>query len=156
MGALKTAFSRPCRWRRRRPSFARADVALHEAVHRALTCQVARDIADGAALCAGEGKGERGEKGRKVDLFCTFSRDERAALAQELEAEREQEKLFERKAAARGGEGFVVCGEVDVFVGKAGVAELVGEADVLRKDVRKFVDAGGESPVRRPYRASTG
>ena len=144
-GALKTVFRGHVDGGGGDHRFARADVALHEAVHRALTCQVARDIADGAALCAGEGKGERGEKGRKVDFFALFSRDERAALAQELEAEREQEKLFERKAAARGGEGFVVCGEVDVFVGKAGVAELVGEADVLRKDVRKFVDAGGEA-----------
>ena len=144
-GALKTIFRGHVDGGGGDHRFARADVALHEAVHRALTCQVARDIADGAALCAGEGKGERGEKGRKVDFFTLFSRDERAAFAQELETEREQEKLFERKAAARGGEGFVVCGEVDVFVGKAGVTELVDEADVLRKDVRKFVDAGGKA-----------
>lgn len=144
-GALKTIFRGHVDGGGGDHRFARADVALHEAVHRALTCQVARDIADGAALCAGERERKRREKGRKVDFFALLSCDERAALAQELETEREQEKLFERKAAARGGEGFVVCGEVDVFVGKAGVTELVDEADVLRKDVRKFVDAGGKA-----------
>ena len=144
-GALKTAFRGHVDGGGGDHRFARADVALHEAVHRALAGQVARDIADGAALCAGEGKGERGEKGQKVDFFTLFSRDERAALAQELEAEREQEKLFERKAAARGGEGFVVRGEVDVFVGKAGVAELIGEANVFGQNVGQLVDTGGKT-----------
>ena len=107
--------------------------------------EVARDVVDGAALRSGEGKGKSCKKRREVDRFALLSRDERAARAQQFKPQREQKQLFEGKAAARGGKGFVTGGKMNIFVGKAGVAELVDEADVLRKDVRKLVDAGGKA-----------
>ena len=60
-----------------------------------------------------------------------------------MQPQREKKKLLERKAAARGGEGFVIGGEVDIFVGKARVAELIGEADILGQNVGQLIDAGG-------------
>ena len=61
---------------------ARANVALTEAVHRALKREVARDVVDGAALRGGEGKGKGCKKGRRIGVAAALSRDERAARAQ--------------------------------------------------------------------------
>ena len=70
--------------------------------------------------------------------------DKSAARAQQFKPQREQKQLFEGKAAARGGEGFVTGGKMNIFVGKACMAELVGKAHVLGQNVGQLVDAGSK------------
>lgn len=98
-----------------------------------------------ARRCAAVREKGRAAKKARGRPFALLSRDERAARAQQFKPQREQKQLFEGKAAARGGKGFVTEGKMNIFVGKACMAELVGKAHVLGQNVRKFVDAGGKA-----------
>ena len=72
------------------------------------------------------------------------------AGAQKAQTQRQQEQLLKHETAARDGKGLLVRGKVDVFVGIADVAQLMGKARLLGQAVVKPVSARVQSLTDRP------
>ena len=147
---LQSVFRRKVNCRRGDHRFAGADVALAKAVHRALRGHVAQNVGYGAALRVRERKGQRAVKRRQVQRFAMRSLRAGTAGAQKAQTQRQQEQLLKHEAAARDGKGLLVRGKVDVFVGIADVAQLMGKARLLWQAVVKPVSARVQSLTDRP------
>ena len=103
-GGLPAVLRRERAQRRGNDRLARADVALHQPVHRPAGYAVRRDLLDRAALRAGGGEGQRVQicrqpAGGKDDAGVRLS-----ALFELLQAAAQQEQLLEHHAAARRGD----------------------------------------------------
>ena len=123
---------------------AAADVALTETVHRAARAHVGDGITDGAALRPGERKGQAFIKRLHIERAAGGPRDVPAPRAQQLQPAGEQEQLLEGETAARRLQRLRRGGKVDVLIGEADVAQLVGAAHLVGQDVRQQLAAGVE------------
>ena len=99
-GRLPAVLRRKSAQSRRNDRLARADIALHEAVHRPSGGAVGGDFPDGAALCAGRRKRERGEKFVQPAAVEADAAVRAAALLELLKAAAQQKQLLEHHAAA--------------------------------------------------------
>ena len=121
---------------------AAAHVALTQAVHDAAGGHVGDGLLHGAALGAGEGEGQGVVKGRKAQIFAGGAAACLPAGAQQLQAAGQHEKLLEHQTAAGDVQRLRRVGEVDVLIGIAGVAQVIGAAYLIRQYVRQQVAAG--------------
>ena len=104
---------------------AAAHISLTQAVHGPLGAHIAHSIVDGALLGTGEGEGQLFVEGGQVNGMAGGAGHVLSGGAQQMEAAGQEEQLLEHHAAAGDLQRLGGGGEVDIFVGVAGVAQVV-------------------------------